>query len=349
MPSTKKAAKRASKANKHKIPPITTTDTTPNDNVVDDDSDDDDDAADEVEEEEEERVTTNCSFCIRKCTARRCAECGVCVLCSPKCEADYKHCSQGRAACHFHKRLIATDTVDRSQREGVEAVAMGPLVSRVSFGDAISKGCIWMIAYLGLNPEAPLHPASVVGLSVATLHPEYYSVGAKRSLNRRMSSEGMTRPMLNAMLIRLGQLATAQQLVDYAERNPGKQLTAGTPMWPQAFLIGAVTYHPRTKTPMLQLDLVSIAGARLENPSILACSRDANAVCNQVWHCQTLHENIKDGLPTLNIYHKPEPNDIDGVKPLLTNAQVRAALCEPTSASAPAPPKIPMWECGPCS
>jgi len=307
-----------------------------------DDSDDD-------EPEAEPLVATNCSYCISKCTTRRCSECGVCVLCSPACEGFYKQHCQGRAACHFHKRLVATNTVDPLQRGGVEAVAMGRLASSVSVGDAISKGCIWMIAYLGLNPEAPLHHGSVIGLSIATLTPECYSIGCKRSLNMRMSNEGMTRPMLHVMLIRLGQLATAQQLVYYTERNHGKQLTAGTPMWPQTFLIGAVTYHPQTKTPMLQLDLVSVAGVRLENPSILACSRDANAVCNQVWHCQTLRENIKDGIPTLNIYHKPEPNDKEGVKPLLTNARVRAALCEPTPASAPAPPKIPTRELWPCS
>ena len=315
MPSSKKASKRAPKVKMQFL-----SHSEPLDEPIDEPLDDD-----ESLDDDEELVSTNCSMCVSVVTTRRCSDCGVCVLCSPECEKLYNENAQGDAACLFHKKMKTISKINAFQRDGAESCVMGPVMKNITYGDAVSTACTWMLAYLGLNPNAPLHSGTVLGLSVATIGKDTYSAACKRSLNIRANEEG-TKSMLSAILVRLGQLATAQQLA--ADSKQQETLNVGSSMKAQVFLLGAVTKHARTLKPVLQLDILSVGGARLVDVSTLTCSRDSNSVHNTPFHLQTLHEHPSlTGAPLFKINQKPEPNEMDSAKSLLTKSEIVAALC----------------------
>ena len=320
--SSKKAAKRLVRESK----PVRAPPPDP-----DDDSDADDKDAMPV-------AHTNCSMCIGVCTTRRCSQCGVCVLCSAACESRYAFRCHGRAACRFHNAL--TQHGVGPMQLGPERVAMCPTIDNVSPGQALVHGTKWLLGYLALNPDAPLHEGTVVGLAVSAVGANRYVIGGKRSLNMQFSSEGTNAMLVQVTLLRLGQLATAQQLDDNPH-SPGDALGA------QTFLIGAIIKHPLTLRHVLQLDLVIMPGARLVDPALLSCSRTSALVLRQVhnepYFCQALrpiqHKQEK-GLLAFDVGGRPDPESLSGLTPLLSNAQIVQTLCmpepEPASASASA-------------
>ena len=332
--SSKKAAKRLARASKRANTPTPF----PSARALSpDDEDDDDDDDDDDDEEDDDGpmpvASTNCSMCIGVCTTRRCSECGVCVLCSEACEKRYSWRCQGRAACRIHKAL-AEHGVGPVQM-GPERVAMCPSIDNASAGQALVHGAKWLLGYLALNPNAPLHEGSVVGIAMSGVGVSRYVIGGKRSLNMRFSADGTNiTEVVKVMLLRLGQLATAQQI------EVSHHATGGAALGSQTFLVGTVIKHPLALRHVLQLDVVNLGAVRLVDPALLACSRNPASVHNQPWWCQALHpihHKQEKGLLAFEVRGQPEPELLTGLKTLLSNAQVVQALCmaQPTSAAPP--------------
>ena len=210
-----------------------------------------------------------------------------------------------------------------------EIVVMGPMRANCPPGEALTRGLHYLLGKISLNPEAPLHENSVVGLSLAPLRDRRYSVGVKRTLDMNWCADsdnsGKKAHQL-IMLVRLGQLATCQQMLD--RQQHGQELPEGCVLGSQIFLLGKPVKHPSTQSYVLQFDVVQVAQARLKSAGDMRCERPAEGITVHPYFCQKLNvvQHTDTKMLAFDAGARPDPESLKGVTPLITPAEVESAF-----------------------
>ena len=205
----------------------------------------------------------------------------------------------GKAACRFHKMQTGEGMVLNS-----DTVRMAPQQNGVSPTEALERALQWFLAVISVDPELPIHESSMFGLSVAPLLHHRYSVGAKRSLNLQYSAVEEN-AMAKVMLLRLSQLATCQQLVD--EHN-GQEVPET-----RFFLIGRPTKNAKTKTYILQFDLVQ----RMREGVLIAPFFAQKLI---------IVKNQTTGIVAFSARSTPHPDSIEHLVTCMTVSEATAAM-----------------------
>jgi len=185
-----------------------------------------------------------------------------------------------------------------------DTVRMAQQQIGVSPTEALERALQWFLAVISVDPELPIHESSMFGLSVAPLLHHRYSVGAKRSLNLQYSAVEEN-AMAKVMLLRLSQLATCQQLVD--EHN-GQEVPET-----RFFLIGRPTKNAKTKTYILQFDLVQ----RMREGVLIAPFFAQKLI---------IVKNQTTGVVAFSARSTPHPDSIEHLVTCMTVSEATAAM-----------------------
>jgi len=287
-----------------------------------------------------------CLCCLKVVTARRCAGCGVCPICSPECEQFYGVVQNGTAACCYHRTVDKLNKVSPLDHECLGDLVGGPMAimgaNLAGHGAATAiQGLVqFAIDYVHANEKiAPLTMHTYIAAVLAPIATSVWSRGLLRVGHIPTHAAGTPEANVveaeNDVSIRLlkfaGKLAVAQS------RSPGSGMPSDIDAM-QAFVLARVVRIPKSAKASfdygLQFDLAVASRTLNMNGEDLTCDRIGGGIRAAVAVYKLkggLHET--SGFP---IFSFPGPTAADHVlldkaacnklKPLLSAQKLRMAL-----------------------